>query len=87
MATLNPEQIRMKIAELQQCILAAHPTLPMLLREIHTVLKTDPDNVTLLSEEDIGIIVQGLKLQTKTVITAATLSKKSTLKHTTLADL
>ena len=60
----TPEQIRMSIAELQQCILAAHPRLPVLLRDIHKVLKSDPDCVTLLSEEDIGIIVSGLKIQT-----------------------
>lgn len=84
---LTHEAIRMKIAELQECILAAHPRMPTLLREIHTVLKSDPENVTLLSEEDIGIIVSGLKIQTKTEITAKALSKKTTLKNTQLADL
>ena len=84
----TPEQIRMSIAELQQCILAAHPRLPVLLRDIHKVLKSDPDCVTLLSEEDIGIIVSGLKIQTKTEITASTLKKKaSNLKNTSLEDL
>ena len=87
MATETADSIAMKIAELSQMILAAHPRMPMLLRDIHTILKNDPDNVTLLSEEDIGVIVSGLKLQTKTVITAAALGKKSTLKNTTLADL
>ena len=87
MSTLTPDAIRMKIAELQEVILAAHPRLPFLLRDIRNVLKADPDNVTLLSEEDIGIIVSGLKLQTKTEIVAKTLSKKTTLKNTTLADL
>ena len=78
MATETADSIAMKIAELSQMILAAHPRMPMLLRDIHTILKNDPDNVTLLSEEDIGVIVSGLKLQTKTVITAAALGKKST---------
>jgi hypothetical protein len=87
MTILTPEAIKMKIAELQECILKAHPKMPMLLREIHGVLKSDPDNVTLLSEEDIGVIVSGLKLQTKTEIVAKTLSKKSVLKNTQLADL
>lgn len=87
MTILSGEEIKMKIAELQESILAAHPRMPMLLRDIHAVLKADPDNVTLLSEEDIGVIVSGLKLQTKTEITAKTLSKKTTLKNTQLADL
>ena len=75
MATETPESIRMKIAELDDLIKSAHPRMALLLRDIHTILKNDPDNVTLLSEEDIGVIVSGLKLQTKTVITAAALSK------------
>ena len=69
--------LEMKIAELQECILNAHPKLPIILKEIHTNLKNDPANVTLLSEEQIAIIVSGLKQQTKTEITQATL-KKST---------
>ena len=87
MATTTPEAIAMQIAELDQLIKAAHPRMPMLLRDIHTILKSDPDNVTLLSEEDIGVIVSGLKMQTKTVITAAALTKKTSLKNTQLADL
>jgi hypothetical protein len=87
MATMTAESIAMKIAELQEVILNAHPRMPMLLREIHTILKADPDCVTLLSEEDIGAIVSGLKKQTMTEITAATLKKKTSLKNTSLADL
>lgn len=87
MTTLTPESIAMKIAELDDLIKSAHPRLPILLKEIHAVLKADPDNVTLLSEEDIGIIVTGLKKQTATEITAATLKKKTSLKNTSLADL
>ena len=87
MALLSSEEIKMKIAELQESILAANPRMPMLLREIHGILKTDPDNVTLLSEEDIGVIVSGLKKQTQTEIVAKTLNKKSKLKDTQLADL
>jgi len=88
MATITPEVIRMQIASLQEAILAAHPRMPMLLKDIHKVLAADPENVTLLSEEDIGIIVSGLKKQTATVITAAALSgKKASLKNTQLADL
>ena len=87
MATETADSIAMKVAELQELIHKAHPRMPMLLRDIHSILKADPDNVTLLSESDIGVIVSGLKLQTKTVITAAALGKKTSLKNTQLADL
>jgi ribosomal protein L6P/L9E len=76
----------MKIAELQEQIHTAHPRMPMLLKDIHAILKADPDNVTLLSEEDIGIIVSGLKKQTATEI-AASITKKKSLKSVTAMDL
>jgi len=57
-------EIQMKIAELQEALLSAHPTMPLLLREIHKKLQADPAQVTLLSEEEISVIVSGLKLQT-----------------------
>ena len=79
--------LQMKISSLQNAILSAHPTMPILLREIHTILKNDPSNVTLLSEEDIAILVSGLKQQTKTEITQAAMKKKTSLKNVGLADL
>ena len=83
---INPE-LQMKISALENAIHTAHPTMPILLKEIHTILKNDPSNVTLLSEEDISIIVSGLKQQTKTEITQATMKKKTSLKNVGLADL
>lgn len=77
----------MKITELEEAIHTAHPKMPILLKEIHTILKNDPANVTLLSEEEIAVIVSGLKLQTKTEISAAASKKKTTLKNVSLADL
>ena len=79
--------LQMKISSLQNAILSAHPTMPILLREIHTILKNDPSNVTLLSEEDIAILVSGLKQQTKTEITQAAMKKKTSLKNVSLGDL
>lgn len=83
------EQLSEKVLSLQTALLTAHPSMPVLLREIHMNLKQDEEIVTLLSEEEIGIIVQGLARQTQTVI-MATVIKKGTgksLKKTTLADL
>jgi hypothetical protein len=82
-----PEDLQFKIASLQECILTAHPRLPILLKEIHTALKNDPAVVTLLGEEEIAAIVSGLKIQTKTEITQAAMKKKTSLKNVGIADL
>ena len=66
-----PIQLQQKFGELEQAILARHPTLPVLLREIHTALRAQPENVTLASEEEIAIVVQGLKIQTGVEFAAA----------------
>jgi hypothetical protein len=87
MATTTPEQIKMQITELEQLIQSAHPRMPILLKDIHKLLLSDPDNITLLDDASIGVIVSGLKKQTATEITAGVLKKKTTLKNTTLADL
>lgn len=79
--------LQMKIASLQESILTVHPRMPILLKEIHTILKNDPAVVTLLSEEDISILVSGLKRQTQVEITQSTLKKKTSLKNVGLADL
>lgn len=67
-ASINVLELKSKVAELQGKLIAAHPQLPGLLRVIHSQLRADPEIVTLLEEEEIGIIVNGLKLQTQTEI-------------------
>jgi len=64
-------QLREKVATLATAILDRHPTMPTLLREIHTTLRSYPEQVTLLDEEEIGIIVSGLTIQTNTTFAAA----------------
>lgn len=90
-APAQHELITAKIAELQQKLLANHPQMPLLLREIHSVLKNDPAVVTLLKEEEISIIVNGLQKQTNTYLvqsmTSAKSSKTKALKNTSAADL
>lgn len=63
--------LKEKCAELQNLLLSKHPRMPVLLREIHTALRQQPENVTLLSEEDIAIVVNGLKVQTGVEFAAA----------------
>jgi hypothetical protein len=80
------EMIQMKVAELRGQLLEQHPALPTLLREIHKTLRENPECVTLLEPEEVGVVVSGLLLQTQTTIaTKAATSKKKTA--ITLADL
>lgn len=81
-------QIKEKTLQLEQALLTSHPSMPSLLKDIWLTLKQNPDQVTLLSEEDIGIVVRGLKQQTKTEIsTTALKTKGKSLKNISLDDL
>lgn len=72
---MNPGfELKEKVATLQEALLNAHPTMPVLLRTIHQQLRADPELVTVLTEEEIGIIVSGLSKQTNTEI-ATTVTK------------
>ena len=57
-------ELKSKVTELEQTILSRHPRMPQLLQEIWKALREQPENVTLLSEEEIRVIVNGLKVQT-----------------------
>ena len=83
------EQIKSKIIELEEALLSQHPTMPVLLQTIHKQLKENPDVVTLLAPEEVAVIVNGLKHQTRTeIVTAAIKSpSKKSIKSMTLDDL
>lgn len=55
------EQLKEQIYTLREKILANNPDLPVLLQTIHKKLREDAELVTTLSEEEIGVIVSGLK--------------------------
>ena len=63
--------VKEKLAQLQEGLEARLPGLSTLLRDIHSTLKKDPDVVTLLSEDDCNILVEGLKKQTSVEIATA----------------
>lgn len=71
-------ELHEKVAALQEALLTAHPTLPVLLRTIHTQLRADPELVTTLTEDEIGILVNGLKKQTNTEIATAVVKEAKT---------
>lgn len=58
--------LKEKVATLQAALTERSPKMPSILREIHTALRDMPENVTLLSEDEIAVIVNGLKMQTQT---------------------
>lgn len=83
------EQISEKLLQLDSALKSQHPTYPVLLREIHKTLKAYPENVTLLSDEEIGVLVNGLKRQTSTEIATVAIknSKTKSIKSLGIADL
>lgn len=90
MSQLNIE-IKSKLDELQQALLSSHPTMPSLLRDIHKTLKAFPEQVTLMTEDEIAIVVQGLEKQTNSHLVASamktTKAKKESLSKVTSDDL
>lgn len=64
-------ELKSKVAELESALLDRHPRMPVLLQEIWKALRDQPENVTLMSEEDIKIVVNGLKQQTGVEFAAA----------------
>jgi hypothetical protein len=52
--------IKEKILNLERTLVEKDPLMPNLLAEIHKTLRQYPENVTLLSDDEINIIVKGL---------------------------
>ena len=85
----NVFSVQEKLLHLQAALLAATPDMPTLLRDIHTQLKKDPEVVTILTEDQCAVIVQGLVKVTNSTIAAAAISKapKKALSKITVSDL
>lgn len=82
------EQTRESVASLQNALLTAHPQMPVILRTVLQKLKNDPDVVTLMTEEEIGVIVSAAKKHTGVEIAAiAQKSKTKSLKTMTADDI
>lgn len=75
-------ELKEKVSALSEAILSKHPTMKSLLREIHTTVSKYPEQITLLSEDDISQIVKGLMVTTgiefaeKAMKAPATVTKK-----------
>jgi len=83
------ETISLKIAELSASMISSLPSMPTLLRTIRANIKQDPELVTILSPEQVGIIVSGLMKQTQTTIATSVLSggKGKSMKKISLDDI
>lgn len=71
------EQMQEKIAGLREALDQALPGMPGMLRTIHAMLKKDEDLVTMLSEDEIADIVEGLGKQVGVQITQTAEKKAS----------
>lgn len=65
----------MELAELEQQLNDRIPDFRLTLRNIHQKLRQDPDIVTILSEEEIGLIVTGLATHANAEIVAPKAAK------------
>ena len=82
--------VREKLASLQTMLTDNLPNISTVLRDIHSTLKKDPDVVTILTDEEVAILVNGLDKQTQANLAgsvAKSKTPKAKLKETTLEDL
>lgn len=83
------DQVKSNLLEMQEVLDNNTAGLPSLLRTIHGQLKSDPEIVTLLSDDECNILVEGLKSHTSTELACKAMKGKTrtALKQTTMADL
>lgn len=66
-----------KISALEDALLDRHPRMPGLLSEVYKALKAQPENVTIMNEEEIRVVVECLKTQTQTQFAEKVTKSKS----------
>jgi hypothetical protein len=67
--------IKQKLADLEAALLSQDPLMKQHLKEIHAMLIKYEELVHLLSEDEIGKIVQGQQIITQTTLVAAVTGK------------
>lgn len=75
--TIQAFEVQEKLASLEISLLESTPGMATLLRDIHRSLKQDPDIITILEDEEVAILVKGLKKQTGVEIATKAAKKKS----------
>lgn len=78
----------MELAELEAALTERLPSFRSVLRDIHSKLRNDPAIVTILSDEDIGLIVSGMMVHANQDVVApkAVKAAKATKKIPLSAD-
>jgi hypothetical protein len=71
--TINFQRVADSISELQVAIHEAHPRMPRLLHDIWATLRSYPECVTLLAEEQCQLVVSGLEKVVDTDLAAITI--------------
>lgn len=66
-----------KVQSLKDAILEKHPRMPTLLAEIHKTLLAQPEQVTLMSEDELAILFSGLMKQSGVEFAKAAMSSKT----------
>jgi hypothetical protein len=75
--TIKFQEVSDKIATLHNQILSAHPRMPVLLKEIRDTLYSYPECNTLLTEDQMNTIIEGLEKLVDTDLAAITLKAAS----------
>lgn len=66
--TTSDHPLSMQFAEMEQALLAADPTFKTILRDVHRQLGNDPELVTMMTEDEIQLVVRGLIVHAKAEI-------------------
>lgn len=81
-------ELASQLDTLEQALLAAHPSMPTLLRQIHAGLLKNPAAIHSLDDDQIAVLISGLKSYTATeIIAKAPAKKKPAKENLTLDDL
>ena len=78
--TVSYHMVANNIASLDAAIKENHPSMPRLLQDIWATLNKYPEQVTLLSEDEIEIVVSGLEKLVDTDLAAITIKSATSTK-------
>lgn len=79
-------ELASQLDTLEQALLAAHPSMPTLLRQIHAGLLKNPAAIHSLDDDQIAVLISGLKSYTATEIIAKAPAKKKPAKENLSLD-
>lgn len=81
------QHVQGKLAELQEALDEQVPGFAYILKDIHESLRADPEVVTILTDEEISVIVKGLERHAGQVVVPAKAKKASSKKFAVPKDI